>query len=138
MRGLAEGSRYIRAPGNKLIRGQEGMCCEGKLRALGLSSLDERTLRGDLTASCHLKSREAQRGVLSLPLGTASRTHRNSTEFFGLPREGLGAPCMSVFKRHLATALNNMLQLLVIPEVVRLLDLTNFDSPFQLNYSVLF
>lgn len=41
-------------------------------------------------------------------------------------------------KRHLATALNNMLQLLVIPEVVRLLDLTNFDSPFQLNYSVLF
>lgn len=50
MRGLAEGSRHIRAPGNQMIRGQEGVCCEEKLRALGLSSLDERTPRGDLTA----------------------------------------------------------------------------------------
>lgn len=51
---------------------------------------------------------------------------------------GLGAPYTSVFRRHLATALSNMLKLMVIPELVRQMDMTNFDSPFQLNYSVLF
>ncbi|KAK4826838.1 hypothetical protein QYF61_011646 [Mycteria americana] len=39
-----------------------------------------------------------------------------------LPREVVNAPSVSVFKRHLDNALNNMLQLLVSPGVVRQLD----------------
>jgi len=39
-----------------------------------------------------------------------------------LPREAVNAPKLSVFKRHLDNALNNMVELLVSPEVVRQLD----------------
>ena len=39
-----------------------------------------------------------------------------------LPREVVDAPSLAVFKRHLDNFLNNMLELLVSPEVVRQLD----------------
>jgi len=39
-----------------------------------------------------------------------------------LPREVVNAPSLSVLKRHLEKALNNMLELLVSPGVVRQLD----------------
>ena len=39
-----------------------------------------------------------------------------------LPRDVVDAPGLSAFKRHLVNALNNMLWLLVNPEVVRQLD----------------
>mgnify|MGYP001852929642 CR=1 FL=1 len=46
-------------------------------------------------------------------------------------------PCLSVFKRHLDNALNNVFYLLVSSEVVRQLDLMIFVGPFQVNYSTL-
>lgn len=46
-------------------------------------------------------------------------------------------PCLSVFKRHLDNALNNVFYLLVSSEVVRQLDLMIFVGPFQPNYSIL-
>jgi len=48
------------------------------------------------------------------------------------PGEGLGAPGPPVFERHLANALNNVLELLVSPEVVRQLDWMMAVGPFQL------
>lgn len=44
---------------------------------------------------------------------------------------------LSVFERHLDSALNNMLQFSGSPEVVRQLDLMVFEAPVQLNYPVL-
>ena len=39
-----------------------------------------------------------------------------------LPREVVDAPCLSVFKRHLDNALNNVLELSVSPEAIGQLD----------------
>jgi len=39
-----------------------------------------------------------------------------------LAREVADAPSLSVFERHLVNALNNMVELLVSPEVIRQLD----------------
>lgn len=52
-----------------------------------------------------------------------------------LPSKALNAPLLSVFKRHLDSALNNTLWLLVSPEVVGLLDSVIFVGPFT--YTIL-
>ena len=49
-------------------------------------------------------------------------TERVVKHWNGLPREAVDAPSLSVFKRHLDNALNNMLSLLVSPEGFRQLD----------------
>ena len=49
-----------------------------------------------------------------------------------LPREVVDAPSLAVFQRHLDNALNNMLELLVSPEVVRQLDWMIVVGPFQM------
>jgi len=129
----------------KLVKGLEQMSYGEQLRALGLSSLEKRKLRGDLIALySFLRSGGGEGGVESLSLGSSDRTHWNCSKlcqrgfrpgirkhFFTervvkhwnrLPREVVDAPSLSAFKRHLDTALNNMLQLLVRPEMIRQLD----------------
>ena len=116
----------------KLVKGLEGMSCEEQLRALGLTSLEERRLRGNLLALYSFLRRGSGEGGAELfSLGSSARTCGNSPKlhqgrfrldsrnhFFTervvkhwnrLPAEVVDAPCLSVFKRHLDHALNNML-----------------------------
>ena len=129
----------------RLVRGLEGMSCEGWLRTLGLSGLERRGLRGDLIALCSfLRSGRGEGGAELFSLGPSDRTHGNGSKlhqgrfrleigkhFFTervvehwkrLPREVVDAPSPQAFQRHLDNALHNILELLVSPEVVRQLD----------------
>ena len=115
----------------KLVKGLEGMSCEEQLRALGLTSLEERRLRGNLLALYSFLRRGSGEGGAELfSLGSSARTCGNSPKlhqgkfrldirkrFFTekvvkhwnrLPREVVDAPSLSVFKRHLYNA-HNML-----------------------------
>ena len=105
---------------------------EGKLRTLGLSSLEKRSLRGNLLALYSFLRRGSGEGGAELfSLGSSDRTCGNSSKLHQgrfrldirkhlftervvkhwnrLPREVVDAPSLSVFKRHLDNALNNML-----------------------------
>ncbi|GAB0208170.1 mitochondrial enolase superfamily member 1 [Grus japonensis] len=122
----------IQRRATKLVEGLEGMSYEEQLRTLGLSSLEKRRLRGDLTALYSFLWRGSEQGGADLfSLGSSDRTCGNGSKlcqgrfrldfrkhFFTervakpwnrLPREMVDAPCLSVFKRHLDNALNNML-----------------------------
>jgi len=143
------------------VTGLEGMPHEEWLRTLGLSSLEKRRLRGDFIALYSSLRRGCGKGGAELfPLGSSDRTRGNGSKLCQgrfrldirkhlftrrvvkhwnrLPREVVHAPSLSVFQRHLDNDLNNMLQLLVSPEVVRHLDQMIVVGPFQLKYSILF
>ena len=100
---------------------------------MGLSSLEKRRLRGDLIALCSFLRRGSGEGGAELffSLGSGDRMRGNGLKlcqakfrldirkhFFTervvkhwnrLPRDVDDAPSLSVFKRHLDNALNNML-----------------------------
>ena len=114
------------------MKGLEGMSYEEQLRTLGLSSLERRRLRCDLIALySFLRGGSGEGGADLFSLvstdrmrGTASKlcrgrfrldirkhffTERVVKHWNQLPREVVNAPSLSVFKRHLDNALNNML-----------------------------
>lgn len=120
----------------------EGMSCEKQLRTLGLPSLEKSRMRGNLiTLYSFLRSGAAQGGAELFSLVCTDRMSGNGSKlpqekfrldirkhFFServvkpwntLPKELIDAPSLPVFKRHLGNALNDMLSLLVSPEVFR-------------------
>lgn len=115
-----------------MVKGLEGMCYEEQLRILGLSSLEKRRLRGDLPVLHSFLRRGSAEGGAELSLavysgrmrGNGSRPHQArfrldmKKHFFAkrvvkpwnqLPPEAVDVPGLSVFKRHLDNALNNVL-----------------------------
>ncbi|KAK4808052.1 hypothetical protein QYF61_017072 [Mycteria americana] len=116
----------------KLVTGLEGMSCEERPRALGLSPLERRKLRGNLIALCSFLRRGCgEGGADPFSLGSRDRMAGNGSKlrqgrfrpdvrkhFFTegvshtpnrLPGEVADAPSLSAFERHLDNALKNML-----------------------------
>jgi len=127
-----EGLECIQRKSAELVKVLEGMSCEEQLRTLGLSSLEKRRPKGDLLAlysflrrgsgeggadlfskassdSVHGSGSELHQGRFSLDLRKHFFTEWVIKHWNSLSREVVDAPSLSVYKRHLDNALNNML-----------------------------
>ena len=71
----------IQKRATKLVQGLEGMSCEEQLRTLGLSSLEKRRLRDDLTGlHSFLRRGSGEGGADLFSLGSSDRTHGNGSK----------------------------------------------------------
>jgi len=116
-----------------MIRGLEHLCCEERLRELGLFSLEKRRLWGDLRAAfqylngAYRKNGEnifsrahcdrtksngfkLQEGRLRLDIRKKFSMIRVVKHWHWLPREVVEAPSLETFKARLDGALNNLVQ----------------------------
>jgi len=126
------------------VKGLEVMSCEKQQRTLGLSSLEQKRLRGDLIALYSFLRRGCgKRGVNLFSLVSRDRVHGNGLELhqgrfrFDIEKhfftgkvvkhwnwlfgDLVNAPSLSVLKKHLDNALITCFNL-VSPGVVRQLD----------------
>jgi len=122
----------LQSRATELVEGLEGMGCEGWPRALGLSGLEKRRPRRGRVALCSFPRRGRGEGGAELfSLGSSARMRGNGSElpqgrfrldirkhFFTervvrhwnrLPGEVVNAPSLSVLKRHLDNAFDNVL-----------------------------
>ncbi|KAK4819120.1 LOW QUALITY PROTEIN: hypothetical protein QYF61_025587 [Mycteria americana] len=108
----------------KMVRGLEHLCCEDRLRELGLFSLEKRRLRGDLIAAFQYLKGAYKKDGERLFTGACSDRMRGKgfklkvdRTFFmmrvvrhwnRLPGEAVDAPSLEVFKARLDGALSNL------------------------------
>jgi len=118
----------------KMTRGLEHLCCEEKLRELGLFSLEKRNLGGDLMAAfqylkgayrkdgeylflkaCYNRTRsngfKLRQGRFRLDIRKNFFTVRIVKHWKKLPREAVKAPSLETFKARLDRALSNLVWL---------------------------
>ncbi|KAK4807457.1 LOW QUALITY PROTEIN: hypothetical protein QYF61_002008 [Mycteria americana] len=116
----------------KMTRGLEHLCCEDRLREVGLFSLEKRRLRGDLIAACqYLKGAYRKDGDRLFCKACCDRTRSNGFKlregrfrldlrkkcftlrvvrhWSRLPREVVDAPSLETFKVRLDGALSNLM-----------------------------
>jgi len=114
-----------------MIQGLEHLCCEERLRELGLFSLENRRLLGDLIAAFqYLKRAHRKGGENIFSRACCNRTRRNGFKlregtfrldirkkfltmrvvkhWNRLPREVVEAPSLETFKARLDRALSNL------------------------------
>jgi len=117
-----------------MIRGVEHLCCEERLRELGLFSLEKRRLWGDLTVAFqYLKGAYRKDGENILSRACCDRTRNNGFKlregrfrldlrkklfmirvvknWNRLPRKVVDAPSLEIFKARLDGALSNLVWL---------------------------
>ena len=104
-----------------MIRGLEHLCCEVRLRELGLFSLQKGRFWGDLIAAFqYLKwpYEKAGEGIFTRACSDRTRGSSLRKKFFmmrlmrhwnRLPREAVDASSLEVFEARLAGALSNLL-----------------------------
>jgi len=129
---------WVQRRATKMIRGLEHLCCEERLRELGLFSLEKRGLRGDLIAAFqYLKGAYRKDGDRIFSRACSDRTRGNGfnlkegkfrlaiqKKYFALrvvkllhrlPREVVDASSPERFKARLDGALRNLVWLKMSP-----------------------
>ena len=122
---------WVQRRATKMIRGLEHLSCEDRLRELGLFSLENRRLRGDLRAAfqylkgptgrmergfsqrCVVIGQEGngcklKEGRFRLDIRKKFFTMRVVKHWNRLPREAVAAPSLEVFKARLNGTLSNL------------------------------